>query len=99
MRRFFAVKAKDHSGRLAIEGEDARHIQMVLRKKPGDKLDIVLPEGEPATCAIVGFEDGSVMLEKPQVRGFSLRPPSYIHSFRVCPRARRWTTSLRSAQS
>ncbi len=70
MRRFFAQKAKDLSDRLAIEGVDARHIQMVLRKKPGDKLDIVLPEGEPATCAIVGFEDGSVMLENAASSGF-----------------------------
>jgi len=69
MRRFFAAKAKDGSGRLAVEGEDARHIGTVLRMKPGDMLDVVLPDGTPARCTIEYLGDGSVMLENFECSG------------------------------
>jgi 16S rRNA (uracil1498-N3)-methyltransferase len=71
MRRFMAACADDGSGRFTIIGEDARHIEKVLRKKAGDKLEIVLPTGEPAICIIESSKDGTLFLDLIEQVGMS----------------------------
>lgn len=61
MRRFLAVEAE--GGMLAIRGADARHISRVLRKFPGDAMEVALDDGSAASCRIVSADESEVLLE------------------------------------
>lgn len=62
MRRFLAEEAE--GGKLAIRGADARHIARVLRKAPGDEMEVALGDGSATSCRIVSADESEVVLER-----------------------------------
>jgi len=60
MRVFFAEQNDD--GWLSLKGQDAKHVSLVLRMKEGDKLDVVLPSGDIASCVIEHIGQDEVLI-------------------------------------
>ena len=52
MPKFFAYKGQIDNNSFVIEGEDARHISMVLRLTPGDNIVICDGEGTDYYCTL-----------------------------------------------
>ncbi len=63
MFRFF-VDASQISGKeLVICGSDVNHIKNVLRMKPLDEVEAVLPDGKIATCSLRDFSDEEIIAD------------------------------------
>ena len=52
MQRYFVEAAKWQDDRIMLDGQDAHHINRVMRMKPGDEIICVHPEGYAAKCKI-----------------------------------------------
>ncbi|MFH1076031.1 MAG: 16S rRNA (uracil(1498)-N(3))-methyltransferase [Pseudomonadota bacterium] len=77
-RRFFLSKALIQSGDAVITGPDARHIQRVLRLKPGDRLMVYDGEGGEYDCKIIEETSGSVSLLPLNMRNADRESPVRI---------------------
>jgi 16S rRNA (uracil1498-N3)-methyltransferase len=62
MRRFFVDKRSIRSGRATIRGSDMRHIQVVLRLKPGDEILLFDGEGSEYVARITENEREKIAL-------------------------------------
>jgi 16S rRNA (uracil1498-N3)-methyltransferase len=62
MHQFFLESPIEAPGAIWIEGEDARHIQKVLRMRAGELLYIVLNHKAQWLCEIIGLEEGRVQV-------------------------------------
>lgn len=60
MHRFFIPQP--YAEQMEIEGVDARHIGLVLRMQPGDKIQIVSDDGVSAAAAIEEISGGRVIV-------------------------------------
>jgi 16S rRNA (uracil1498-N3)-methyltransferase len=60
MQRYFVDKEQFITKTVRIQGDDAFHIQSVMRGKPGDHLIIANGEGQEAIAEIVSLTKGSV---------------------------------------
>src|SRR5690554_197829 len=45
MPRFFVQERQIQNQRVILEGADVHHIVRVLRKRPGDEIDVIGPDG------------------------------------------------------
>ncbi|MFS0561766.1 16S rRNA (uracil(1498)-N(3))-methyltransferase [Terribacillus sp. 179-K 1B1 HS] len=52
MQRYFVEAAKWQDDRIMLDGQDAHHINRVMRMKPGDEIICVHPGGYAAKCKI-----------------------------------------------
>ena len=59
MQRYFIETAIENA---RINGEDARHIERVMRMKQGDKI-VVVAQNTAHICTIEGFEGDEVVIE------------------------------------
>ena len=59
MQRYFIETAIENA---RISGEDARHIERVMRMKQGDKI-VVVAQNIAHICTIEGFEGDEVVIE------------------------------------
>lgn len=59
MRRFFVERLQQHN-QVCIEGADARHIDKVLRLKPGEHISVVTDDGEEYDVVLEEINPGMV---------------------------------------
>ncbi|MFP7169686.1 16S rRNA (uracil(1498)-N(3))-methyltransferase [Terribacillus sp. 7520-G] len=52
MQRYFVEAANWQDDRIMLDGQDAHHINRVMRMKPGDEIICVDPKGRAAICKI-----------------------------------------------
>ena len=66
MRQFLSDAAPDAKGLIAVLGKDFTHLCRVLRAKPGDMLDVRIPDGSlfPMTVARIDENRGIAVLQK-----------------------------------
>jgi 16S rRNA (uracil1498-N3)-methyltransferase len=63
MRRFFISPEQLTRPRPCIEGADARHLQRVLRSRPGDRIAVLDGRGNAFQARIVALESDRVFVE------------------------------------
>ena len=65
MRQFIVEKGKEKNGLITLEGKDYRYFRQVLRVKPGDMINVRLPDGvlSNATVALVDEKQRRVTLQ------------------------------------
>lgn len=60
MELFYASNAGP--GMITLEGEEARHCVKVLRKRPGDRINVIDGRGNMFLCSIVSSPDGRTVV-------------------------------------
>ena len=65
MRQFIVEKGREKNGLITLEGKDYRYFRQVLRVKPGDMVNVRLPDGalSNATVALVDEKQRRVTLQ------------------------------------
>ncbi|MCR5219034.1 16S rRNA (uracil(1498)-N(3))-methyltransferase [Treponema sp.] len=65
MRQFIAESELDQKGCLFVSGKKFRYLYSVLRCRPGDMIDVRLPDGslQPMTLASVNTEEKTITLQ------------------------------------
>ena len=63
MRRFFISPEQLAQPRPCIEGADARHLRLVLRSRPGDRIAVLDGRGSAYQARIVALERDKVYIE------------------------------------
>jgi 16S rRNA (uracil1498-N3)-methyltransferase len=63
MRRFFISPEQLTRPRPCIEGDDARHLRLVLRSRPGDRIAVLDGRGNAYQARIVALEREKVLVE------------------------------------
>lgn len=63
MQRYFIPKANWSNEFIDIVGDDAHHMNRVMRFKPGDKIICAHPDGKAAICQIISIEKNKVKVE------------------------------------
>ncbi|GAA0341054.1 16S rRNA (uracil(1498)-N(3))-methyltransferase [Bacillus carboniphilus] len=60
MQRYFVDSEQMDHDQIFIKGEDAHHINRVMRMKSGDSFIVVLPDGRSSVCEITQIEENQV---------------------------------------
>ena len=63
MFRFFVDESQVTGKELTITGGDVNHIKNVLRMKPQDEVEAVLPDGRIATCSLRELTDDEIIAD------------------------------------
>ena len=63
MFRFFVADSQVNGKELMITGGDVNHIKNVLRMKPLDEVEAVLPDGRIATCSLRELSDDEIIAD------------------------------------
>ena len=63
MFRFFVDESQVNGKELVISGGDVNHIKNVLRMKPLDEVEAVLPDGRIATCSLRELTDDEIIAD------------------------------------
>lgn len=63
MFRFFVDESQVTGKELTITGGDVNHIKNVLRMKPQDEVEAVLPDGRIATCSLRELSDDEIIAD------------------------------------
>ena len=63
MFRFFVDESQISGKELTISGGDVNHIKNVLRMKPQDEVEAVLPDGRIATCSLRELSDDEIIAD------------------------------------
>lgn len=63
MQRYFVSASQWVDDHVHIMHEDAHHISRVMRKKTGDKVICVHPDGQAATCEIIKIDPKRIELQ------------------------------------
>ncbi len=65
MRQFIVEKGKEKNGLITLDGKDYRYFRQVLRVRPGDMINVRLPDGQlsNATVALVDEKQRHVVLQ------------------------------------
>ena len=63
MFRFFVDESQISGKELTISGGDVNHIKNVLRMKPLDEVEAVLPDGRIATCSLRELSDDEIIAD------------------------------------
>ena len=63
MFRFFVDDSQVNGKELMITGGDVNHIKNVLRMKPLDEVEAVLPDGRIATCSLRELSDDEIIAD------------------------------------
>lgn len=66
MRSVFGKRRSD--GLVEVSGRDGRHLSLVLRKAPGDILNVTFEDGMTASCRIESICEGTVILSRMEDR-------------------------------
>jgi 16S rRNA (uracil1498-N3)-methyltransferase len=76
MRRFFISPEQLDQPRPFIEGADARHLRVVLRSQPGDRITVLDGQGNAYQARVVAMERDKVYLdlEKPLPENLDTAP-------------------------
>lgn len=86
MFRFF-VDASQVSGKeLTISGGDVNHIKNVLRMKPRDEVEAVLPDGRIATCSLRELSDDEIVADVLFVEESGVELPNQITLYMGLPK-------------
>lgn len=87
MNRFF-IKKEDISGSaVSITGEDAKHISVVLRLRPGERVALCDGEGTDFTAVIEGASNGDVKLRIESAEPSKTEPRVAVTLFQGLPKA------------
>ena len=65
MRQFIVEKGKEKNGLITLDGKDYRYLRQVLRVRPGDMINVRLPDGvlSNATVALVDEKNKLITLQ------------------------------------
>lgn len=90
MYQFFVepgqININDRS--VIIEGGDVNHIKNVLRMKPGEEFNVSNGiDGKEYRCAIISFEEDSVVCELRFIKEDNVELPAEIYLFQGLPKA------------
>ena len=86
MFRFF-VDASQVSGKeLTISGGDVNHIKNVLRMKPRDEVEAVLPDSRIATCSLRELSDDEIVADVLFVEESGVELPNQITLYMGLPK-------------
>lgn len=86
MFRFF-VDASQVSGKeLTISGGDVNHIKNVLRMKPRDEVEAVLPDGRIATCSLRELSDDEIVADVLFIEESGVELPNQITLYMGLPK-------------
>ena len=86
MRRFFAESMDMGEDTVIITGDEARHIETVLRMKPGDRVLLINGEGTECEAEIVSCSDGAVSLNILERQIAASEPSVHVTLFQCLPK-------------
>lgn len=83
MPRFFTEHADEHE--IILTGEDARHIGLSLRMKPGEKLT-VCSDGIDYQCEIIRITESQVYLKPFEIHPCASEPNIHLTLYQAVPK-------------
>ncbi|MBQ1893071.1 MAG: 16S rRNA (uracil(1498)-N(3))-methyltransferase [Clostridia bacterium] len=86
MRRFFAENMDLNGDAVCLYGDEARHIGLVLRMKPGDEVLLIDGSGAECTAVIESITEDSVRLAVRERRMSSTEPEVSVTLFQCLPK-------------
>lgn len=96
MPRFFVENAGD-GGEITITGDDARHICLSLRMKPGEKLTVCTGTGVDCDCEIISADPSEVRLRIEQSRATDSEPDVRVTLYQGYPKGGKLETIIEKA--
>lgn len=95
MPRFFIDTIPDKNA--IITGEDAKHIQKVLRMKVGEALVVCDKQGTDYFCEISGFDEGDVQLSVNDRAPSQSEPTVSVRLFQALPKGEKMDWIIQKA--
>ncbi|MCO7175675.1 16S rRNA (uracil(1498)-N(3))-methyltransferase [Sporolactobacillus kofuensis] len=92
MQRYFVPRDQMDQQRVRISGDDARHIQKVMRMKVSDQIECADNQGEAFLCAIEHFEDDLVYATVLQKLTTNPELPIHVTIVQGIPKAEKFDT-------
>ena len=91
MPKFFVNKSNISDHTVTLDGDNARHISMVLRGKVGDEITVGDGEGRDYTCKLTEIDKKCVTAEITDIFTNDNEPKVKITLFRDFQRLTKWS--------
>lgn len=86
MRRFFSDSVTNDNGLVTLTGDEARHVAVVLRMRPGDELLLIDGKGTEYLSRIESVSDNEAVLNVVESRSSSAEPSVNVTLFQCLPK-------------
>ena len=86
MRRFFSDSVTNDNGLVTLTGDEARHVAVVLRMRPGDELLLIDGKGTEYLSRIESVSDNEAVLNVVESRSSSAEPSVNVSLFQCLPK-------------
>lgn len=86
MRRFFSDSVTNDNGLVTLTGDEARHVAVVLRMRPGDELLLIDGKGTEYLSRIESVSDNEAVLNVVESRSSSAEPAVNVSLFQCLPK-------------
>lgn len=86
MRRFYSESVNEENGLVTLSGDEARHIALVLRMRPGDEVLLIDGMGTEFLSEIVSVSDNEAVLKVIESRLSSAEPDLKVTLFQCLPK-------------
>ena len=97
MPRFFVDKSSISDGKAVICGEDAKHISLSLRSKPGEHFSLCDKEGTDYECTVLSISKAEVVLNVDEVKKNESEPSVFVTLYQALVKSDKFDTVVQKS--